>query len=112
MNVDILDLAKVLKVLGDVNRFRILRLLLEFDLCVDALAERLDISKSGVSQHLKRLREAGLVRGEKRGYFTHYVVERERLRELGAGLSGLAEIPKSRCSASMDCGGPIKKKME
>ncbi len=85
-------MISVLKSLGDENRFQIIRLLLENNLCVGALARILDISKPAVSQHLKILREAGLVRGEKIGYWTHYRVEKKLLRESARHLQELAEI--------------------
>ena len=107
MNIENTSLSQALKILGDEKRFMILRLLLEHDLCVEALAKRLDISKSAVSQHLKILREAGLVQGEKRGYFTHYSVMRERIKEIAAELEALTAIEKSRCLPGSGCGGPI-----
>lgn len=82
-------LVRMLKSLGDENRFQIIRLLLENDLCVGALARILNISKPAVSQHLKILREAGLVRGEKIGYWTHYRVEKELLLEAARHLQEL-----------------------
>ena len=81
----------LLKALGDETRFRILELLLTHDLCVGALAKRVGLSEAAVSQHLQVLRRAGLVRGEKRGYWTHYTVDREALRGLAEGLATLAE---------------------
>jgi ArsR family transcriptional regulator, arsenate/arsenite/antimonite-responsive transcriptional repressor len=90
------ELAAIFKALSDETRFELVTLLLTQDLCVGALARRLAISEAAVSQHLKQLREAGLVRGEKRGYWTHYAVERDRLSKLAEaliGLSGLARCP-------------------
>lgn len=112
MEIEINPLAKALKILGDEKRFMIIRLLLEHDLCVEALAGRLDISKSAVSQHLKILRDAGLVRGEKRGYFTHYAVEREHLRNIAAQLDELASIRKLKCKPGFECCGPAGKRSE
>ena len=60
------DFVTLLKSLADENRFKILEILLSSDLCVGALAHRLDISESSVSQHLQILRKAGVVKGEKR----------------------------------------------
>ena len=56
------------------------------DLCVGALATRLDISKAAASQHLQALRKAGFVRGEKRGYYTHYSVDKQTIRSLASRL--------------------------
>ncbi len=78
------------KALGDETRSRILELLLSHDLCVGALARRVGLSEAAVSQHLQVLRRAGLVRGEKRGYWTHYSVDREALRALARELEALA----------------------
>ena len=47
--------------------------------CVGALARQLGVSQSAVSQHLAVLRAAGLVADERRGYFVHYRLDRERL---------------------------------
>ncbi|MGI6038077.1 MAG: ArsR/SmtB family transcription factor [Limnochordia bacterium] len=82
----------ILKALADDTRYRLLKLLLSHDFCVGALARKLGISKSAVSQHLKVLREAGLVKGEKRGYYTHYSVERNLLRETAEKLTLLSEL--------------------
>jgi DNA-binding transcriptional ArsR family regulator len=82
--------VRIFKALADETRFKLVKLLLNHDLCVGALAKQLSISEAAVSQHLKSLREAGLVRGEKRGYWTHYAVEKEMLQELGEFLGGLA----------------------
>ncbi len=53
-----------LKVLADQTRFNLLKLIINNDLCVGALATRLDISKAAASQHLQALRKAGFVRGK------------------------------------------------
>jgi ArsR family transcriptional regulator len=76
------DFVSILKALADESRLRIINLLLTHDLCVGALASHLDISKAAVSQHLQILRKAGLVKGEKRGYWTHYSVERSVLHDI------------------------------
>ena len=82
----------ILKALADVTRYKILSLLLTHDLCVGALADRLAVSKAAVSQHLQILRKAGLVKGEKRGYWTHYAIERRRLKEVADELIRKAEM--------------------
>jgi len=87
-----MDPVKIFKTLADETRFKLVRLLLTHDLCVGALAKHLGISEASVSQHLKSLREAGLVRGEKRGYWTHYTVEKEKLHELAELLGALTRL--------------------
>ena len=71
-----------LKALADETRLRLIHLLLTQDLCGKALAHRLGISEAAVSQHLKVLKKAGLVDGGKRGYWTHYSVEKQQLEDI------------------------------
>ena len=91
----IMLLVRSLKAIADDNRMKILTLLLSSDLCVGALASHLGISKPAVSQHLRILRKAGLVRGEKRGYWTHYTVERQAIEKIAAELNKLGQTPKT-----------------
>jgi DNA-binding transcriptional ArsR family regulator len=85
-----MPLTKSLKALADEKRLKILRILLTSDLCVGALANHLGVSKPAVSQHLRILRKAGLVKGEKRGYWTHYGVDRQALTKIAAELNALS----------------------
>lgn len=87
-----------LRALVDSNRLEIVSLLMQKDCCVGALANHLGISNGAVSQHLQVLRKAGLVSGEKRGYFTHYRVHRDKLRQTAEGLLKLSEMmPTEPC---------------
>lgn len=79
------ELARVFKVLSVESRVKIVHLLKSKVLCVNALAKRLNITPAAVSQHLRVLRDAGIVVPEKRGYFVHY-----RLNE--GTLSGWREL--------------------
>lgn len=96
------ELFEIMKSLGDETRYNLVKLLLQHDFCVGALAKRLNMSKSAVSQHLKILRNAKIVKGEKRGYFTHYYVDRELLREIANEIVELSELEKikTKCSKS------------
>ena len=85
-----MSLIRSLKALADEKRLKILQMLLSSDLCVGALAKHLGISKPAVSQHLSILRKAGLVKGEKRGYWTHYMVDRQALVLVAAELNELS----------------------
>jgi ArsR family transcriptional regulator len=80
-----------LKALGDETRFKLFLLLSEKQLCVGGLAKVLGISESAVSQHLKILRNADLIKGEKVGYFVHYKVQTDILDELKGMIEQLAD---------------------
>ncbi len=73
------DMARLLKVLSVDTRVRIVQMLKGRALCVNALAARLDVTQGAVSQHLRVMRDAGLVIDEKRGYFVHYHLNEETL---------------------------------
>lgn len=84
----------LLKAIADDTRLNLVKLLLRHSYCVGALARRLGLTEAAVSQHLKVLREAGLLHGEKHGYFRHYEVDREKLRMLAAELQELAAVQR------------------
>jgi len=89
------ELYEVMKSLSDQTRFKIVGMLLTRDFCVGGLARTLDISEAAVSQHLKLLKDVGLVNGEKHGYFTHYQVERGVLEGLANALLGMTEVDRT-----------------
>ncbi len=90
-----MDRMLVLKAIADKTRMKILSLLLRHNYCVRALARKLELSEGAVSQHLKILRDAGLLIGEKKGYFMHYDVDRGVLHALAAEIDGLASLERS-----------------
>jgi DNA-binding transcriptional ArsR family regulator len=73
------ELARLLKILSVETRVQIVQLLKGRVLCVNALAVRLDVTQGAVSQHLRIMRDAGLVIDEKRGYFVHYRLNEDTL---------------------------------
>ncbi len=80
-------LARLCKALGHPVRVRIVKLLLSVDTCVCGdIVERLPLAQSTVSQHLKVLKEAGLIEGTIDGPRTCYCLNREALAEF-KGLS-------------------------
>ncbi len=92
-----MELIKVLKAMADETRFKILTLLLENNYCVRGLSRKLQLSESAVSQHLKVLREAELIKGEKKGYFMHYDVDRDILHQLSSQIEELTSVERKAC---------------
>ena len=88
--------AALFSVLADPTRLKLLRMLLRQSeshaLCVNALAYQLGVTQPAVSQHLKLLKNAGFVQGEKRGYRVHYFVRREALKEAQELISKALQI--------------------
>ncbi|MHA1197610.1 MAG: ArsR/SmtB family transcription factor [Promethearchaeota archaeon] len=75
------DLSKFFNALGNENRLSILNILNERDYCVCELEAILDKSQSSISHHLKILEDVGLIEGVKKGYFTHYIIKKNKLEE-------------------------------
>lgn len=69
------------KVLSVEKRLKMIELLKQRSLCVNALAKILKISPAAVSQHLRVLRDAEIVIADKQGYFIHYRVNQETLAD-------------------------------
>ena len=86
---EIAELAEMFKALSDPTRLRLVSLLVEHNgaLCVNALADNLGVSQSAVSQHLRILRQAGLVKGDRRGYYVHYLLNQDKLEQYKTKLS-------------------------
>ena len=84
------ELAALAKAIGHPARVRILKVLLEKDTCVAGeLSDELPLAASTVSQHLKLLKEAGLIKGEVDGPRRCYCVDRTALDQLKALIEGL-----------------------
>ncbi len=86
-----MELDRLLKTLGEPTRFLIFQQLLERKHCVRSLSKKLGITESAVSQHMKVLREAGLVYGQRCGYHIHYFPSQEALDFLEASFSRMRE---------------------
>jgi ArsR family transcriptional regulator, arsenate/arsenite/antimonite-responsive transcriptional repressor len=84
------ELALYAKALGHPARVRILRFLLEREECMaGAIVDVLPLAQSTVSQHLKVLREAGLIHGEVDGARICYCADASRIERLQGLLEGL-----------------------
>jgi ArsR family transcriptional regulator len=84
------ELATLAKALGHPARVQIMRLLVRREACICGdIVDELPLAQSTVSQHLKVLKEAGLIRGDIDGPRTCYCVEPRTLRRLKALVGSL-----------------------
>jgi DNA-binding transcriptional ArsR family regulator len=96
------EVAVLAKALGHPARVRIMRLLLAHDACYcGQLVDELALAQATVSQHLKILKDAGLIVGEIEGPRTCYWASRDRLAELhelvGSVLEEAVEVDSTGC---------------
>jgi ArsR family transcriptional regulator, arsenate/arsenite/antimonite-responsive transcriptional repressor len=78
-------------------------LLAEEQLCVCHLTDELDVAQPLVSHHLRVLREAGLVEGERWRYWTYYRLRPDVLRALADHLADLAARAPNADAARRPC---------
>jgi DNA-binding transcriptional ArsR family regulator len=83
-----LDPSEMFKVLAVETRVKIIELLKsQGPLGAKNIAEQLGVTTAAVSQHLKILRQAGLVRSERKGYWIPYSIDEEALENCGQLLN-------------------------
>ena len=85
-------MADVFKVLGDPTRLRILRVLMNQEVCVRDIADKLGMGQSAVSHQLRILRDARLVQFRRDGKTVYYsLADAHVFTLLDVGLEHVAE---------------------
>jgi DNA-binding transcriptional ArsR family regulator len=74
--------ADAFRLLADPTRIKVLWALLQGETSVASLAELIGAAPTAVSQHLSKLRLAGLVHGRRQGTFIYYTADDDRVRRL------------------------------
>ena len=96
--VQVDGLARLLKLLGDANRLRILFTIGVEERSVSQIIEATALPQTLVSFHLRVLRDAGMVGAERRGPFIYYRVNYpdllERVRGFEPYVTGAASLPE------------------
>lgn len=87
------DLIDLFKALGEASRLKILRDVLTHPYSTKQLAVKHRLAEATVSNHIKILQRAGLVKSERRGYYIFYSGNRERMESLRADLSQFISLP-------------------
>ena len=83
--------VKILKAMGHPIRLKIVKFLLDKPHCVCELKENLDFSQPNLSQHLKILKEAGIIASEKVEVQTHYHVCLKNTEALIAAAEAMSQ---------------------
>ena len=90
-----LTLAKYAKALSHPARVAILNVLLKKQSCICGdIVEELPLSQSTVSQHLKELKEAGLIKGDIDGVSVCYCIDEKEWKKASVLLNGFMEMFK------------------
>jgi DNA-binding transcriptional ArsR family regulator len=96
-------MVEMFKAFGVESRIKIIELLKEKGpLGVNDLSEKLGITPSAVSQHLKVLRFAGLVKNQRQGCCVPYEVNLKALENCGELFSNICSCDSSNCAGMMN----------
>jgi DNA-binding transcriptional ArsR family regulator len=93
------EAAELFKILSVDTRIEIVELLKKGPMSVNAIAEALGVTQSAISQHLRVLKSAGLVKDERQGYWIYYSLNHDVL-----------EICRQRLNRVCTCGCKEMKK--
>jgi len=84
-------LAGIFKLFSVEARIRIVQTLKRRSVCVTELTSQLGISQEATSQHLRVLRDAGIVWFQKRGFHVYYSLDKEKMAFIHKAVSALFE---------------------
>lgn len=83
------DIIEIFKALSVNSRIQIIKLIRDKKLCVNAITNKLGISQSAVSQHLKVLKECKLVISDRYGSIVHYQLNKNKIGEFKNAISNI-----------------------
>ncbi len=78
----IIDLSELFKIFGDSTRVKIINVLLDNELCVGDISDRIDVSQSAVSHQLRILKDSKLVKFRKEGNMTYYYLADDHVEKI------------------------------
>jgi ArsR family transcriptional regulator, arsenate/arsenite/antimonite-responsive transcriptional repressor len=97
---------KLLKILGDRNRIKIIQYLQDGEMCVCDMSDKLSIEQSLISHHLKKLKLAEFVIERKLGRWVHYSLNKkafENLESVFLDIFGSSQINEKKCKLHDEC---------
>ncbi len=87
------EVAELFKVFGDSTRLRIMHTLFDSELCVQDIAEKLDMTQSAISHQLKVLKNSHLVKSRREGKQIMYALDDDHVRTIIAmGMEHIEEL--------------------
>ena len=101
-----LKMAEVFKAFGDINRMKIIKLLAsnpEESLCVVDLAEILKITQPATSQHIRVLKNIGVLVPKRIGNKTYYKINADQLHEYKDIIDHMFKMAFVKCTYDGDC---------
>jgi len=101
---ELTDMADLFKALSHPARLRILQFLAESKTCITGdISDELPLGRTTVNQHLKELKDAGLIKGETEGVKVNYCLNDVNIRKMESQLSGFLGNLKACDSEHQNC---------
>lgn len=101
-------MAEVFKALGDPTRLRIIRMLasnMENNLCVADLAKKIGVSQPAASQHIKILKNIGILEANREGYRVFYNINVDTLTTHKSNIDEMFNLAMRKCENYGSCKG-------
>ena len=101
-----IDMARVLKAMGDVNRMKIIRIIAsnpDESVCVMEVAEMLGISQPATSQHIRVLSNVDILTSRRIKNRTYYSINSDQLRIYQKTIDQMFRKALERCTYEGDC---------
>lgn len=96
-------MEKQLKAVADANRLKILACLKKGEVCVCEFTDVLGISQPAVSQHLRKLKEAGIIKERKVGTWKHYRIDENQTQLMQNILATIQVDVTCACKVESGC---------
>jgi ArsR family transcriptional regulator len=100
------NMAEVLKSLGDEKRLKIIKILasnVNEVFCVSDVAQQLGISQPAASQHIKILKNIGILEENRRGFRVFYTINLDVLTEYKKDIDELFKKAFEKCQYDFSC---------
>lgn len=101
-----IHITEFFKALSDPTRLKIFRTLAsspEKKLCVGSIAQKVDVTQPAVSQHLRVLKQVGLVTPNREGFRVHYSVNMTTVEAFKTAVEGLYHLATEPCDCHKTC---------
>ena len=86
------DLARIYKIFGDSTRIKILHVMFEKEVCVQDIANTINMTQSAVSHQLSILKDARFVKARKEGKVVYYSLDDDHVKKiLDVGIERVKE---------------------
>ena len=106
MNDTGIHITEFFKALSDPTRLKIFRILAsspEKKLCVGSIAQKVDVTQPAVSQHLRVLKQVGLVTPNRDGFRVHYAINSATVETFKTAVERLYQLATEPCDCHKEC---------